>query len=369
GATPLAELAYGDVGSPAWERLHADWNARVWPVLLELSGARPTDAAAARDAAEKAAAGALTGADSNTAMHRSLSAGDADDAEREPAARDRSVSSIMRRMSSGSRRWATPGRGGSPGSAGQSRAQSRVLLVPTILTNAVGMDTAEARTLVCRELLTNGSPKRTRHLEVSLPPGVSYRVGDHLGVCPKNDEERVERLARRPGAALDGLFLVPQTMNGSGVPRGGLLPVPTRLPHLAGHTGGPTAPQPALVLKRATDPAERSRLLEIRDVLETPDGPDSPLRAAIDGGGYDVLRLLDECPSCSLNIFEFLLVAQQLRPRYYSTSSNPRIHGDDVDHVTVVLETTPVPVMPDREVFRMSSHFVHTHLEGDRLNA
>jgi cytochrome P450/NADPH-cytochrome P450 reductase len=83
GATPLAELAFGDVGSPVWERLHADWNTRVWPVLLELSGARPTEAAAARDAAEKAAAGALTGADSNTAMHRSLLA---DDAAPEPAA-------------------------------------------------------------------------------------------------------------------------------------------------------------------------------------------------------------------------------------------------------------------------------------------
>jgi pSer/pThr/pTyr-binding forkhead associated (FHA) protein len=114
--------------------------------------------------------------------NRSLQADDAGDAAQEPAPRDRSVSSIMRRMSSGSQRGATPRRGGvSQGSAGQSRAQSRVLLVPTILTNVVGMDTAEARTLVCRELLTNGSPKRTRHLEVSLPPGVSYRVGDHLG--------------------------------------------------------------------------------------------------------------------------------------------------------------------------------------------
>ena len=368
GATPLAELAYGDVGSPAWERLHADWNARVWPVLLELSGARPTDAAAARDAAEKAAAGALTGADSNTAMHRSLSAGDADDAEREPAARDRSVSSIMRRMSSGSRRWATPGRGGSPGSAARDRAQSRVLLVPTILTNAVGMDTVEARTLVGRELLTNGSPKRTRHLEVGLPPGVAYRVGDHLGVCPKNDEERVERLARRLGAALDGLFMVPKTMNVSAVPKGVVLQVRNVLTNLVDITGRPTVPQVDLLLQKAAEPAERSRLLEIRDVLETPDGPDSPLRAAIDGGGYDVLRLIDECPSCSLNIFEFLLVAQQLRPRYYSTSSSPRIHGDDVAHVTVGLETTPVPGMPDREFCGMSSHYVHTLREGDRLN-
>ncbi len=114
GATPLAEFAFGDVGSPVWERLHADWNTRVWPVLLDLSGARPTEAAAARAAAEKAAAGALTGADSNTAMHRSLLA---DDAGPEPPARARSVSSIMRRMSSGSWRRGAAGRGGPPGPA------------------------------------------------------------------------------------------------------------------------------------------------------------------------------------------------------------------------------------------------------------
>jgi sulfite reductase alpha subunit-like flavoprotein len=365
GATPLAEFAYGDVGSPVWERLYADWNTRVWPVLLELSGARPTKAAAARDAAEKAAAGALTGADSNTAMHRSLHA---DDAAPQLAARAGSVSSIMRRMSSGSRRWATSMRGGSPGSADQSRAQSRVLLAPAILTNAVGMDTVEARALVCRELLAAESSKRTRHLEVSLPPGVAYRVGDHLGVCPKNDEERVERLARHLGAALDGLFMVPKTMNVHAVPKGVVLQVRNVLTNLIDISGRPTVPLLDLLLEKVTDPAERLGLVEIRDVLQTPDGPDSPLRAAIDAGGYDVLRLLDEFPSCSLNMFEFLRVAQQLRPRYYSTSSSPRIHGDGVAHVTVGLEATPVPGMPGRDFRGMSSHYVHTLREGDRLN-
>ena len=72
GATPLADLGFGDVGSPVWERLHADWNSTVWPVLLELSGAKPTADAAVRVAAGNAATGALTGTDSTTAMHRSL---------------------------------------------------------------------------------------------------------------------------------------------------------------------------------------------------------------------------------------------------------------------------------------------------------
>ena len=96
----------------------------------------------------------------------------------------------------------------------------------------------------------------------------------------------------------------------------------------------------------------------------TPDGPDSPLRAAIDAGGYDVLRLLDEFPSCSLNIFEFLQVAQPLRPRYYSTSSSPRIHGDGVAHLTVGLEAAAVPGVPDRDFRGTSSHYLHALRDG-----
>src|SRR5581483_11918175 len=75
GAEPVTEFAYGDVGSPVWERLHADWNGAVWPVLLELSGAQRTEAAASRVAAEQATAERLSGADSNTAMAMSLGGG------------------------------------------------------------------------------------------------------------------------------------------------------------------------------------------------------------------------------------------------------------------------------------------------------
>ena len=323
GASPLADFAYGDVGSPTWERLHADWNGRVWPALLELSGARATEAAAERVAAEKAATGALTGADSNTAMSMSL---------------------------------------------GRTDAAPRVLLAPTILTNAVGAETFEVRARVCRELQAAESPKRTRHLEVDLPPGTSYRAGDHLGICPKNDEERVERLARHLGAALDGLFMVPKTMNVRAVPKGVVLQVRNVLTNLVDITGRPTLPLLELLLAKVTDPTERSGLEQIMGVLQFPDGSPSPLRAAIDAGGYDVLRLLDEFPSCTLNVFEFLQVAQPLRPRYYSTCSSPRIHGDGVVHVTVGLESVPVPGMPGREFRGLSAHYVHTLREGDRLN-
>ncbi|MGH3206076.1 MAG: hypothetical protein ACRDP5_29110, partial [Streptosporangiaceae bacterium] len=298
-------------------------------------------------AAGKAAAGALTGTDSNTAMHRSLYG---DQGASRSASRPMGFTSIMRALSS------------------RTGSQPRVLLAPTILTNSVGIHTVEARALGARELQSARSPGRTRHLEISLPPGVTYRAGNHIGVCPKNDEERVERLARHLGVALDGLFMTPKTMNVRAVPKGVVLQVRNVLTTLADITSRPTVPLLDLLVANAADPAERSRLAEIRDVLRTPDGPGSALRAAVDAGGYDVLRLLDEFSSTSLNIFEFLQVAQPLRPRYYSTSSSPRIHGQAVAHLTVGLQVTPVPGLPGRDFRGMSSHYVHTVREGDRLN-
>src|SRR5262249_15212027 len=152
--------------------------------------------------------------------------------------------------------------------------------------------------------------------------------------------------ARHLGAALDGLFMVPKTMSARAAPKGVVLQIRNVLTNLVDITGRPTVALLDLLLEKVTDPAERSTLAEIRDVLAAPDGPCAPLRRPIDAGGYDVLRLLAEFPSCSLNVFEFLQVAQPLRPRYYSTSSSPRIHGDGVAHVTVGLEASPVPGMP-----------------------
>ena len=313
GAGAVVDFGYADVGTPTWEQAHGEWNDRVWPALIELSGAEPTQAAAARVAAEEAAAGRLRRSDSNSAMTSSLHGGD---------------------------------------------AAPRVLLVPAIMTNAVGLETFQAAAVVCRELQAETSPKRTRHLEVSLPAGVTYRAGDHLGVCPQNDPERVERVAQRLGAVLDGLFMIPKTMNVDAVPKGVVLQVRNVLTNLIDLAGLPSVALVDLLLAKVEDPAERTRLEAIRDALTTPGGEASDLRASLDAGDYDAVQLLDEFSSCSLNIFEFLEAAEPLRPRYYSTSSSPQIHGEQAAHVAVGLEA----------VGGLCSSYVHRLREGDRLN-
>src|SRR6478609_8867050 len=45
----------------------------------------------------------------------------------------------------------------------------------------------------------NASDRSTRHIEVQLPTDISYRVGDHLSVVPRNDPALVDSVARRFG--------------------------------------------------------------------------------------------------------------------------------------------------------------------------
>jgi cytochrome P450 / NADPH-cytochrome P450 reductase len=286
-------------------------------MLSALSGARPSEAAAARIAAEHAAEERLFATDSHTAMALSLD--------------------------------------------GQ-------IVAPTLMTNAVGVDTFSVRVLAARELQAPASPARTRHLEVSLPPGFLYTAGDHLGVCPQNDEDTVEQLAARLGAALDGVFAVPKSMKVRAVPKGVPLQVRNVLTCLVDITSLPSVALLDLLLDKVNEPDERAKLAEIRHVITTPDGHDSPLRATILAGGYDVLQLLEEFGSCTINLFEFLQVAQPLRPRYYSTSSSPRIHGQATAHISVGQSDSPVPGKPDRRFRGMSSHYVHTRRDGDRMN-
>jgi cytochrome P450/NADPH-cytochrome P450 reductase len=123
------------------------------------------------------------------------------------------------------------------------------------------------RVTVCRELQAPDSPSRTRHLEVILPPDCAYTAGDHLGVCPQNDEETVERLAQHLEAALDGIFIVPKTMNVRAVPKGVALQVRNVLTSLVDITSLPRVALLDLLLEKATEPAERAKLEHRTDLL------------------------------------------------------------------------------------------------------
>src|SRR6202790_1930365 len=77
-------------------------------------------------------------------------------------------------------------------------------VAPTAVNAIVALGgAAPMKVLVNNELQNkngaNASERSTRHIEVQLPPDVSYRVGDHLSVVPRNDPALVDSVARRFG--------------------------------------------------------------------------------------------------------------------------------------------------------------------------
>ena len=160
---------------------------------------------------------------------------------------------------------------------------------------------------------------------------------------------------------------MPKALPVRAVPKGVVLQVRNVLTNLVDIGGKPTIALVDTLLRSATDTDERCRLAQIGQVLRTPAGPVLAAAGGVDAGGYDLLRLLDAFPSCSLNIFELLCVAQPLRPRYYSVSSCPQIHGAGVAHLTVGLDAAPVPGETDRTFSGTGSGYLHRLRPGDRL--
>src|SRR5258708_12416531 len=77
-------------------------------------------------------------------------------------------------------------------------------LAPSVVNAIVALGgVAPMKVLVNSELQNkagaNASDRSTRHIEVQLPPDISYRVGDHLSVVPRNDPALVDSVARRFG--------------------------------------------------------------------------------------------------------------------------------------------------------------------------
>src|SRR4029077_1791321 len=77
-------------------------------------------------------------------------------------------------------------------------------VAPSVVNAVVALGGASPMKLLTNNELqnkagANASERSTRHIEVQLPAGLSYRVGDHLSVVPRNDPALVDAVARRFG--------------------------------------------------------------------------------------------------------------------------------------------------------------------------
>ncbi len=193
--------------------------------------------------------------------------------------------------------------------------------VNRLLTNPVIVSYEAMPTFVTRnvELTADGSPgvRSTRHVEVALPAGMTYRAGDHLGVLPRNSLNQIRRVMGR--FRLDmGTYLTITANSGTHTH----LPVDEPAP-LLGVLGSCVELQATATRADIEVLAEHTEDPEQQAALRLLATDDESYRTQVRQPNLSVLDLLDRYPACALPFPVFLDLLPALAPRYYSIASSP----------------------------------------------
>jgi len=169
------------------------------------------------------------------------------------------------------------------------------------------------------------SSRSTRHIEIDLAKGMSYRPGDHLAVVPRNRLELVERVERRFGFA-PGARVRLKATGGRQAPFPIEGPVSVRriLTDYLELQAPATRKQVQALAAATRCPMTKPKLSTL--CAEAKDGVDH-YRAEVFTKRRSVLDLLEEHPACELSFAQYLEMLPVMTPRYYSISSSPNAMG------------------------------------------
>ena len=209
-----------------------------------------------------------------------------------------------------------------------------------------------------RELVDMSAPhaRSKRHLEFSLPGGMTYRAGDYLAVLATNPQELVDRVLRRFGLARDTLVVLR---------RDGAASLPIGRPVSCGELLSNYV--------ELAQPATRAQVAAL--AAATPCPPEQAELEAMAGEAYatsvlkprcSVLDLLDRFQSCALGFGPYLDMLPPMRARQYSISSSPLWKPD---HVTLTVAVVDAPAYSGNGTFRGVASSYLAHLQpGDRIS-
>ncbi len=219
-------------------------------------------------------------------------------------------------------------------------------------------DSFLAPVTVNRELQTAGSTASTHHLEITLPAGIAYKAGDHLGVFPRNPADIVAAIAER--CRLDLSATVVLSPSGAGAPEDQGLPfafpiaVGDLLENYVDLTGPVTRRDLRAWAKTADCPPDKARL----------QGWLADVPGLVGGRKPRLTDLLAEVPSVRLDLATLLTTRPTLKPRYYSISSSPLLAPEHCS-ITVGVQHFKGADGVDRK--GLCSSFLADTLEGASL--
>ncbi|MGB6116876.1 MAG: cytochrome P450 [Mesorhizobium sp.] len=180
------------------------------------------------------------------------------------------------------------------------------------------------------------SGRSTRHIEVSLPKGMTYRPGDHLCVVARNGVGLVERVERRFGFA-PGAQIRLKTTGGRQAPFPIDGPVSVRriLTDYFELQGVATRKQVQALGAATRCPFTRPKIEAL--IAEAQDGGDA-YRTEVLAKRRSVLDLLEEFPACELSFPAYLEMLPVMAPRYYSISSSPNAMSGECSVTVGIVE-------------------------------
>ena len=211
----------------------------------------------------------------------------------------------------------------------------------------------------------NPSDRSTRHIEVQLPPDISYRVGDHLSVVPRNDPALVDAVARRFGfLPADQIRLQVAEGRRAQLPVGEAVSVGRLLTDFVELQQVATRKQIEVMSEHTRCPVTKPKLVAYvgDDAAST-----ERYRSEILGKRRSVFDLLEEHPACELPFHAFLEMLSLLAPRYYSISSSP---SADRSRCSVTVGVVEGPANSGRGIYKgVCSNYLAGRRAGETIHA
>src|SRR5580658_9945643 len=243
-------------------------------------------------------------------------------------------------------------------------------VAPTAINAAVALGgAAPMKVLVNTELQNksgaNASERSTRHIEVQLPSGASYRVGDHLSVVPRNDPALVDSVARRFGfLPADQIRLQVAEGRRAQLPVGDTVSVGRLLSEFVELQQVATRKQIQIMSENTRCPVTRPKLLAY---VGDDAASGERYRTDILGKRKSVFDLLEEYPACELPFHAYLEMLSLLAPRYYSISSSP---SGDPSRCSVTVAVVEGPASSGRGVYKgVCSNYLAGRHAGETIHA
>ena len=243
-------------------------------------------------------------------------------------------------------------------------------VAPSVVNAVVALGGASPMKLLTNNELqnkagANASERSTRHIEVQLPAGLSYRVGDHLSVVPRNDPALVDAVARRFGfLPSDQIRLQVAEGRRAQLPVGEAVSVGRLLADFVELQQVATRKQIQIMSEHTNCPVTKPKLLAfVGDDAASAER----YRAEIHARRKSVFDLLEEYPACELPLHAYLEMLSLLAPRYYSISSSPSVGPSRCSVTVAVVEG---PAASGRGIYKgICSNYLAGRRVGETIQA